>query len=381
MNPLVCALVLGLQDSGPPEDFAFRLHREFARAEPKGNLFHSPPGIWTAFAMLSAGAEGTAKGELLRFLGAETKPEAVLHAGSEAWLASLVSTDPKVHLEVANAAWFYRKSGVLPAFRDLVVKRYRAAVEEFDNPGMATDRLDAWISERTEGLLKNVAPRPVPEALRFYLANVVYFKAAWSSPFVKDRTADDDFIHEDGRRERRPFMRAETTLLFLESERFRMARLPYGEKGRFGMIVAVPSGTETLAGFSEALNAASWKEWTSRLAPRHLALSMPRFKADTRLNLLDLLKPMGVKAVFEPAGRPLQRLSPENGLFVDAAVHQTALEVDEAGTRAAAATILRGSITSVPPTPVPFKVDRPFFCAIVDEKQRILFMGLIRRPD
>ena len=59
------------------------------------------------------------------------------------------------------------------------------------------------------------------------------------------------------------------------------------------------------------------------------------------------------------------------------------LDVDERGTEAAAVTTVsvEAVVTSAPPPPIPFYVDRPFLFAIRDERTgAFLFMGLVVHP-
>ena len=65
------------------------------------------------------------------------------------------------------------------------------------------------------------------------------------------------------------------------------------------------------------------------------------------------------------------------GLWLSRVQHKAVMEVNEEGTEAAAATGVIG-IRSMPPE---FTVDRPFFCAIRDNRTgTLLFMGAIVDP-
>lgn len=68
-------------------------------------------------------------------------------------------------------------------------------------------------------------------------------------------------------------------------------------------------------------------------------------------------------------------------LYIERVVHKTFVEVNEEGTEAAGATSVEIGITSVPPPPIPFTIDRPFFLAIRDSQTKtVLFMGVIVDP-
>jgi serine protease inhibitor len=71
------------------------------------------------------------------------------------------------------------------------------------------------------------------------------------------------------------------------------------------------------------------------------------------------------------------------GHWIDEVLHKTVLEVDEKGTRAAAATavsLTKGAMKA-PSAPFNMVVDRPFLCAICDDQTKaILFVGAIVDP-
>jgi serpin B len=68
-------------------------------------------------------------------------------------------------------------------------------------------------------------------------------------------------------------------------------------------------------------------------------------------------------------------------LFVSFVKHKAVVQVDEKGTKAAAATAVGIRVTSVPMDQVLMKFDRPFAFSIVDQQTGlILFTGIVRQP-
>ncbi len=68
----------------------------------------------------------------------------------------------------------------------------------------------------------------------------------------------------------------------------------------------------------------------------------------------------------------------EGNLYISKVKHKTFIEVDEAGTEAAAATSVEYGYTSVPPV---LRINRPFIFMIRENhSQTILFMGKIVEP-
>ena len=110
-------------------------------------------------------------------------------------------------------------------------------------------------------------------------------------------------------------------------------------------------------------------------------VEFPRFKTGSDLQLIPVLKGLGMKRAFSE-GADFSGMSPAGKKFViDSVQHKTYVDVNEEGTEAAAVTTIRMGITSAPSPPFTFVADRPFFCAIVDdETNTFLFTGWIADP-
>lgn len=107
-------------------------------------------------------------------------------------------------------------------------------------------------------------------------------------------------------------------------------------------------------------------------APTDVAVVLPRVRLEQTHDLLDLLAGLGlpVSGDYSGLGRP--------DLAVSAVVQKTYLDVDEAGTEAAAATgeAMAGSAPGVPEVVV---VDRPFLFLVTDTATSSpLFVTVIR---
>jgi serpin B len=72
---------------------------------------------------------------------------------------------------------------------------------------------------------------------------------------------------------------------------------------------------------------------------------------------------------------------PLGALFIGQIEHRAVIDVSENGTEAAAATAVAVPVSMVVAPWQPFRVDRPFLFAVVnDETNAILFEGLIADP-
>ena len=105
---------------------------------------------------------------------------------------------------------------------------------------------------------------------------------------------------------------------------------------------------------------------------------MPKFRMESDIPLNGTLQQLGMRTAFSGAA-DFSKITPNHaGLFVTDVQQKTFVEVDEAGTRAAAVTSI-GIGCGGPPRPEVFHADRPFLYAIV-KGDTILFLGRFVRP-
>jgi serpin B len=117
---------------------------------------------------------------------------------------------------------------------------------------------------------------------------------------------------------------------------------------------------------------------------------LPRFelKSDYRLN--GPLQSLGIRRAFEPQGAQFTgMLAPASGqpgvehFFISWVLQSTYWKVDEEGSEAAAVTTtgIRATALARPEEPFQMIVDRPYFCAIQDQRTgALLFIGAIYNP-
>jgi serpin B len=106
-------------------------------------------------------------------------------------------------------------------------------------------------------------------------------------------------------------------------------------------------------------------------------IALPKFKLEYKAKLVDYLKAMGMKNAFQPDLADFSGINGTKDLFISDVIHQSFVEVDEAGTEAAAATVVV-IITSAGNS---FIANRPFIFLIRENKTNsILFIGKVMNP-
>ena len=356
-------------------EFGFALHRELAEAGE--NTVTSPLSASVLLAMVAAGAKGQTAEQFIEVLGIDD----VRDVRYAALLADLQAAG-EVTVSVANGLWVNDGMGLVDDYVGHVRRVFDAEIAEADLGSPATaDAIDDWVSDGTEGLIEQIAEDlglPDP-AMALVLVNTVYFLGEWSEAFDPDATFDALFTLADGQIVEVPTMaRFDGGVTTAQGDGFRLARLPYGESGRFVFEVLLPDRGLGLDALLDGLDAEAWATAADALQPGGAGgILLPSFELSWDSSLVEALQALGLQAAFGP-GADFRGLSPVNPPLGQV-VQKTYVRVDEEGTEAAAAT--GGAMPTAEPLEPPVVVDRPFAFTISDTQTgTVLFLGSVHDP-
>ena len=179
-----------------------------------------------------------------------------------------------------------------------------------------------------------------------------------------------------------PMMHREDAVYLGSETACKVLGLSYGEGQRWTMYILLPYEGKTiddvLAGLS-AKRLERFAEFTSKYVERGTSTAvdvlLPRFKSESSNLLNDVISGMGAPSMFKPMNE-FTCMSPQaKDLFVGIIKQNAAIEVSEAGTEAAAATIAAmlssdGEHTEYAPK---FHADHPFVYLIQEASSGAVF--------
>ncbi len=160
------------------------------------------------------------------------------------------------------------------------------------------------------------------------------------------------------------------------------------------MVIVLPMNHDGLGNVEKLLAAGKLDGWINGLRGRTVHAMLPKFKFRSNYGLAQVLASMGMPRAFRspasPDGAQFQGMTTGTSLaeqlYIGEVIHSAAIDVNEKGTEAAAATaILAAPAAAMRPEKVPFipvvNANRPFVFAIRDKSSKaILFMGRIMNP-
>lgn len=285
---------------------------------------------------------------------------------------------------------------VVRDFAALLQDQYHAQLEQLDFAGEAEasrHTVNQWVETVTHNNIRElIQPGVFTDQTRLVLTNAIYFKGKWLIPFAISNTHDEDFTVSPGHNVHVPFMHLQGRFYYHEEADFTALELPY--KGNaLSMVIILPKKPEGLAKLEQKLTFPTLQQWLETLETDQcsVTLSFPKFETTQDFSLKEVMQAMGIKDAFDPvkadfSGMAARATLQKNGenLYVDTIIHKAYIEVDEEGTKAAAATAPPVPVapTALPPTCIKtFHADHPFIFLIRDNHSGLLlFMGRIDNP-
>ena len=357
-------------------DFAFDLFRTGNRAQHNSNVFISPLSASMALGMTANGAAGTTYDEMraaLR-LGSATREE--VNAGYKSLIELLTGLDRTTTFQIANSIWYRQNFPFHASFLEESKTYFDARVEalDFSSPTALTT-INGWVSDQTNDRIPQILDEIRREEVMF-LINAIYFKGTWQKQFDKARTQSAPFHAADGTIESVPMMWREAGVDHVATSEYSAVDLPYGNTA-FTMTVVMPNDTD-IDTFAESFDQSKWNALVSSLKTSELEVYLPKFRLEWERLLNDDLEELGMRLPFVGGAADFTRMSPAGReLFITRVLQKTFVEVDEAGTEAAAATVVGIGEVSLPPS---FRADRPFLIVIRERfSGAILFIGKIAK--
>jgi serpin B len=352
-----------------------------------GNVIYSPYSVDVALTMADAGAIGQTASQVAHVLGAPSADDAVADAAAlRSALSSAVGSGSNAPtLDVANALWTQSGLVLRQPFFTTLTDDFGAPPRSTDfaaDPAAALDAINAWVSQHTDALIPSLlGPGSITPQTAFVLANAIYLKAHWQTPFLTSLTTPAAFKTAAGNIVRVPFLnQRDVTYAYGSGADYQAVELPYSSSSL--SLLAILPRRATLAQFERGLSARVLTGIVERLAARSVDLSMPKLDLSTQEDLNGPLQKLGMTDAFGPAA-DFRGVTTQRSLYISLVEHAAVLKIDEQGTVAAGATAVISPTTAVPVPrkPVSLILNRPYLLLLRDDSDgNVLFVARVDNP-
>nr|XP_004665610.2 plasma serine protease inhibitor [Jaculus jaculus] len=361
------------------KDFAFDLYRALASAASGQNIFFSPMSVSMSLAMLSLGAGSHSKMQILGALGlGPHEPENQLHEGFQQLLQGLGQPREDFQLSLGNAFFSDPAVGVLDSFLNTIKKRYLADtfLTDFGDPTAAQKQINDYVSRQTQGKIVDLIQN-LDSTHLMVMVNYVFFKAKWETAFSRKSTRQQDFHVSPGAAVQVPMMSREDEHYYFLDRNLSCSVVGVPYQGNATALFVLPSEGK-MQQVENGLSQKTLRKWLQLLTKRQLKLYIPKFSIEGSYQLEKILPALGIRDVFT-SHADLSGITTYPNIQLSEMIHKAVMEVDEAGTRAAAATGVMFMFKSARPTVPKVIFNRPFLIVII-KSSNILFLSKVVHP-
>ena len=356
---------------------------EFLSGAGKDNRVCAPLNIYMALAMLAEVTDGESRAQILSLLG--EKDTGTLRTRVKALWNAFYRDDGAVTSLLAASLWLSDRIAYVQETMDVLAQDYYASSFRGTMGSPEYDQaLRNWLNEQTGDLLKDqTSGLGMDASTVLALATTIYFKAAWSDKFSEAQTTPQVFHSPAGEQEA-DFLHSSFIGSYYWGDSFSAVSLSLESGGAMWFILPDEGvspeelmGREEAMGFLLSREKYDWEQ-QKRLTVHFAA---PRFDVSSDLDLVDGLKDLGVRNVFDSAVSDFTPLTTdvEDPIYVSQAKHAARVMIDEEGCTGAAYTVFMMACgAAIPPEEsVDFTADRPFHFLVTNFDGLPLFTGIV----
>ena len=354
------AASLEVREGADTYDFALGLLRESTGEE---STLVSPLSVLSALALAESGADGATLAQMEQVTGMSVDELTDT-------LQAYGMLDDDEALSLANSVWLKDGDGleVESDFLETCAGQLGAQVFSAPFDDSTVDDVNAWISEKTHEMIPQMLNQ-ISGDTQVLLVNALAFEGGWEDPFDSELVSPDTFTREDGT-ERDVTMMRSTEDSYLEGELATGFVKPY-EGYDYAFVGLLPAEGVTVDELLASLDGAALEELLTPVDGAGAEIGLPKFTATYEAELGGALRALGMTDAFDGNLADFSRMgtSDKGPLAVGGVLHKTFIDVNEEGTRAAAATVIPMEGVAAPGGPIEYHeviLDRPFVYLIMD---------------
>lgn len=341
-------------------DFALGLLRESADEK---NTLVSPLSVLSALAMAESGAsdDTLAQMEQATGMGADELTDMLQAYGA------LAGDGP---LRTANSVWLRDSDGLSVEDDFLATCGERLGAQVFSAPfdDSTVADVNAWVSEKTDEMIPQMLSQ-ISDSAQVLLVNALAFDGGWEDPFDSALVSPDTFTCENGAEQDVTMMHSAEDS-YLEGELATGFVKPY-EGYDYAFVGLLPAEGVSVGELLASLDGDALEELLTPVAGAAAEIGLPKFTSSYEAELTDALRSLGMTDAFDATRADFSRMgtSEQGPLYVGSVLHKTFVDVNEEGTRAAAATSVSMDGAAAPGSPIEYHeviLDRPFVYLIMD---------------
>lgn len=366
------------------------------------NSLISPTSVYMALGMTGNGADKNTLSQFEFLLGNNKLSMDQLNEYYYS-LSKSINNAKDSNVKLNNSIW-YRSQGGLEVYKDFLQKNadYYGAdayMVDFNSKDTVKD-INNWVRFNTDKRIDKIIDK-IDKDTMMYLINTVLFEGKWENAYTGNQIHGGQFYTDgsspkvevnmnDFNKTDDKEQTSEVTVDFMNSTENSYLKDDKAEgfikkyKGdKFSFVALLPNEGISIDDYVQSLSGNKFINILNKASSEQVQVGIPKFKYDYEKDLVEPLKKMGFTNGFDSSVANFSKMAKDStNVCISKVLHKTFIQVDELGTKVAAATRvdmrkeaykfeMKKCIT----------LNRPFVYAIIDNKTKLpIFMGTVINP-
>ncbi|MEE0957999.1 MAG: serpin family protein [Ruminococcus sp.] len=351
-------------------DFSLKLLKSSRQKDQ--NVLVSPLSVMSALGMAQTGARGKTLSQMEQTLGISRD---TLNRYCKNYINNTyVSDNPFMEsskFSIANSAWV---NSSLPSltlnsdYTNTIKENYNASIEKLPFDSNAVQKINGWVNDNTDGMIPSVIDDIDSESM-MCLVNALAFDGKWARQFdLRWDVREDKFTNADSTKSDVEYLTSEENHYIKDTNAAGFYK--YFSDYHYAFAAIVPDAGVTLKTYLDSLTGTKLRSLLKYAKNEPVDIELPKFKLDYSVLLKEPLQDMGITNAFSPQKADFSNMvtGAVYKPFISRVIHKTAIDVNEAGTKAAAVTAIIVEPGAAPEIIEPHKVylNRPFLYMLID---------------
>ncbi|EDW01583.1 antichymotrypsin-2 [Drosophila grimshawi] len=364
------------------ERFSSKLFQPIARNNARKNVVFSPASMHSMLGLLYSVSSGQTSDELQRAGNFDIgKIEVAMDFKNvDQQHKKLVNT----RLIVANKLYYNRElSAPNDRYEAFALEYYNSEIEAVDmkKPRNTAAEINQWVSRATNKIIRElVSPSDIDEQTEAMMVDAIYFKARWANEFSAMDTTPAKFRLNGVTPITVPMMYNDDIFAYAQLPELDATalELPYVDNDA-SMLLILPNQPNGLAQLERNLASTNHdlNAIAARLRREMVTVRVPKFRIEFEQDMSGPLQELGVRRMFTKQSEVDAMLM--QPVRVSKVLQKAFIDVNEAGSEAAAASYAKFVPLSLPVQSLEFTADHPFLFAI-RTPETVLFIGHVVQP-
>ncbi|XP_017079020.1 serine protease inhibitor 42Dd [Drosophila eugracilis] len=352
--------------------------------KPHINTVFSPASVQSCLTLAFIGSSGSTAEELRNglHLGPGDRHH-IARTFGEFWRTNCNYGDRGPILKSVNRLYVNDALELHPEFNEIAGDFFQSKAEtaKFADSEGATQQINDWVEQETEHKISNLLQSDaVNDETSAVIINALYFKGKWLKPFMPEATSLDMFHMDQDSHVGVNMMYQEDKFRFadLPQLKARAVQLPY-EYSNIHMLILLPNEISGLKDLELQLKDVDLADIDAAMTLEDVEIFLPRMSIEYDVDLKNILHQLGIAEVFSDKARLDGLFTSRTGQKISAARHRGYIDVNEAGSEAAAVSFMKIVPMMLNLNTKLFKVDHPFVFYI-RSPQAVFFAGRFSNP-